>query len=418
MFVDYYSILGIEKKATLDEIKKAFKGQAKIWHPDKNSSAEANERMQLLNEAYLILTDLEARKRYDEEYKLYFQAHQHKEKSKNNIDEEYNIVDPTLNHWMQNAKKQAKDIVDELKKTGKRAGKAFIERVILGIIRYIIFGAVIFFLFKNCQKEKKIEFGNNQKDIVSIDTTITSDTNASSILVSSKYTPEDVKNKLTSYFDAINNRQFFTIQSYFAPQLISYFPYKNVSSEFAANDVIDFWSNQKQPCRIFYEDANFNVIDNFENFTISGNLLEQSSLFKERIPFWIESRITYKFNKNLQLISLSGQIINKQPDLVRIFEIDDASIDDIRERENTNDFRKYFNLIYKTIDIKPSVAKKYIQAIREVYGSQLLVYYKYNYYSFEEFTLNKSLLYQAYLNGVKSVDRSSSGNKVVTIFDF
>lgn len=291
--------------------------------------------------------------------------------------------------------------------------------ITLGIFFFVGIMVLIF----DSKKEQKLDsnsFDLYTSDITSVDTSAVAaaDTNSTGILASSTYSSENITNKLESYFDAINNKQFYKIQSYFAPQLNSYFPYKNVSSEFATNDVINFWSNQKQPCRIFYEDSNFKVTEKFESFEISGNLLEQSSLFKERIPYWIESQITYEFNKNLQLISLSGNIINKQPDLVRIFEIDDASIDDIRERENTNDFRKYFNLIYKTIDIKPSVAKRYIQAIREVYGSQLLVYYKYNYYSFEEFTLNKSLLYQAYLNGVKSVDRSSSGNKVVTIFDY
>lgn len=151
MFVDYYSILGIEKKATLDEIKKAFKEQAKIWHPDKNSSAEANERMQLLNEAYLILTDLEARKRYDVEYDLYYKTHQPINDFKKYVDATYEIFDPTLNHWMENAKHQALEIVNELKKTGKRAGAAFIERAIIGVIRYVIFGTIFLLIIKNCQ---------------------------------------------------------------------------------------------------------------------------------------------------------------------------------------------------------------------------------------------------------------------------
>lgn len=244
------------------------------------------------------------------------------------------------------------------------------------------------------------------------------DTSSYTEINSANHSPTEVKIKLISYFDAINKKQFFNIQSFFAPVLNTYFPYKNVTNEFAANDVIDFWSNQIQPSKIFYENSIFEVIENSETYEIKGKLLEQSSLYKERIPYWLESEILYAFDHNLQLISLSGNIINKQPDLVRIFEIEDASIDDIRERENTNDFKKYFNTIYKIMDIKPSIAKRYIQAIKEVYGSQLLVFYKYNYYSFDEFVLNKSLLYKAYINGIKSVDRGSIGNKVVTIFDY
>ncbi len=152
MFVDYYLLLEIESDANLDQIKKAFKEQAKIWHPDKNSSPEANERMQLLNEAYLILTDLEAKNLYDKEYRLYYQKHRSLVEFKKYIDETYEIFDPTLNHWMENAKKQAKEIVEEVKKTGKRAGEAFIQRAIVGVIRYIVFGSIFLIIVKNCQK--------------------------------------------------------------------------------------------------------------------------------------------------------------------------------------------------------------------------------------------------------------------------
>jgi hypothetical protein len=242
----------------------------------------------------------------------------------------------------------------------------------------------------------------------------TVDTSSAQISNPSKYTAIEVINSLTNYFDAINNKQFFNIQNFFAPQVNTYFPYKNVSSEFAANDVIDFWSNQKQPSKIFYQNSNFEMIENLDNYEIKGKLLEQSSLYKERIPYWLESEILYVFDHNLQLISLSGNIINKQPDLVRIFEIDDASIDDIRERENTNDFKKYFNLIQKTKAVKPSLANRYINAVKEIYGTQLLIEHKDNFYSFEEFANDKIMLQWANIFGIKSVINNKSA-KIVTI---
>jgi hypothetical protein len=53
---------------------------------------------------------------------------------------------------MENAKKQAKNIVDELKKTGKRAGEAFVERAIIGVLRYVVFGVIFLIIIKICQK--------------------------------------------------------------------------------------------------------------------------------------------------------------------------------------------------------------------------------------------------------------------------
>jgi molecular chaperone DnaJ len=68
---DYYKILGIEKNATEDEIKKAFRKQAVKWHPDKwaNSSEEekkkAEEMFKDIAEANEILSDPNKRQRYD-----------------------------------------------------------------------------------------------------------------------------------------------------------------------------------------------------------------------------------------------------------------------------------------------------------------------------------------------------------------
>ena len=64
---DYYSILEIDKTATLDEIKKAYKKMAIKWHPDRNpnNSTEATEKFKNISKAYEILSNPESRKRYD-----------------------------------------------------------------------------------------------------------------------------------------------------------------------------------------------------------------------------------------------------------------------------------------------------------------------------------------------------------------
>jgi curved DNA-binding protein len=64
-FKDYYTTLDIERDATQDEVKRAYRKLARKFHPDINKEADAEQRFKEVGEAYEVLQDIEKRAAYD-----------------------------------------------------------------------------------------------------------------------------------------------------------------------------------------------------------------------------------------------------------------------------------------------------------------------------------------------------------------
>lgn len=155
--IDYYLVLKVSVSSSKNDIKKAYRREASKWHPDKNSSPDATEKMQLINEAYLILNDDEARSRYDIELARFHKSKQslnsrHEPKSDSKAsdkcqNEEFRFNDDVLKDWMEKAKKQstelAKQSLNDLVGMSKMASKSAWDAV----EGYVYFLAILTFIF-------------------------------------------------------------------------------------------------------------------------------------------------------------------------------------------------------------------------------------------------------------------------------
>ena len=121
---DYYAVLGLTKSATKEEIKKAYRKLAKLYHPDVSSSKTSNpkslEKFREIAEAYAVLSSLKSRVQYDSSYESKPDSVYNSHKMKN-MDEASKERDETGNQKVEDYEKGSYgDMkIDQLKKWRK-----------------------------------------------------------------------------------------------------------------------------------------------------------------------------------------------------------------------------------------------------------------------------------------------------------
>ena len=104
---DYYEVLGVEKNATEQEIKKAYRKLAMKYHPDRNKdNKEAEEKFKEASEAYEVLSDADKKAFYEEN------------KDKFNIPETFEAI-----HILVDNESEAQNIINELNKASNKEAK-------------------------------------------------------------------------------------------------------------------------------------------------------------------------------------------------------------------------------------------------------------------------------------------------------
>jgi len=120
-FINYYEVLGVAENASSAEITKAYRRAAMKWHPDRYKGPDATDKMALINEAYCILRDSEARLKYDQELSRYKQykekfnkpeseSHFEEDDTRQTTSQEYVYEDKTLEEWIRQAREKGKKL--------------------------------------------------------------------------------------------------------------------------------------------------------------------------------------------------------------------------------------------------------------------------------------------------------------------
>ena len=124
-YKDYYKVLGIDKKASQEEIKKAYRKLAVKYHPDKNAgNKEAEEKFKLANEANEVLGNPEKRKKYDElgeNWRHFEPGNNPSENNPNSYGRKQNYSQEDLNDLFGNAGQGGSDFFEQF--FGRGAGK-------------------------------------------------------------------------------------------------------------------------------------------------------------------------------------------------------------------------------------------------------------------------------------------------------
>lgn len=141
LFKDYYKILGFEtNRVSEEQIKNAFREQAKKYHPDRNGGTpSAEERFKDINEAYRILGNPASRRKYDRNWNRNIGKDKNREKNAGNMKSSDTIIGEAINMFFGSKKEKKQEQKAKNKKPSIKGEN--IETAINVSIEEAFFGA-------------------------------------------------------------------------------------------------------------------------------------------------------------------------------------------------------------------------------------------------------------------------------------
>lgn len=187
---------------------------------------------------------------------------------------------------------------------------------------------------------------------------------------------ENAVNRISSYFETINKREFAGLEEYVAPVVNDFFKIKNLSREEVVKRTVEFWNSQSNESQIFYEPNKITAEELPDGFLVKANILERSGKGIYKIPVFYNSTLTYTLNEQLKITSFESIIISSEFDIYTMFDIaGDATTEDVRLRNSTDDFSKIFSKIREVAAVTPTAAQDYKKAVVTLYGVNTVVNY-------------------------------------------
>lgn len=151
-FDDFYALLGIEVGATDEVVRRQFRRKMREWHPDVNKTTGATQQTQRIIVAYKILSDPEARRRYDTEYNRHFQRSRPVKQTDSGDYSESSETSTTgysdrdLERWIRSAREAAvnemRAFASELKDQSMVAAQAATKMLVMMVI-FAILGLIL-----------------------------------------------------------------------------------------------------------------------------------------------------------------------------------------------------------------------------------------------------------------------------------
>ena len=107
IFKDYYKILGLENnKVSIEEIKVAFREQAKKYHPDVSTDRISEEKFKDINEAYRILSDINQKKKYDRTWYANIGKRKEREQDKKQREKKASLLELLFGNFRKDVEKK------------------------------------------------------------------------------------------------------------------------------------------------------------------------------------------------------------------------------------------------------------------------------------------------------------------------